>query len=231
MIIALNNKSNLGKEEFKNYLEELNKLKTSHKMILFPNYLNISKFNSNNILLGSQDISENASGPFTGEVSAKELKSYNVSYTLVGHSERREYENETEDQIQRKVLKALEYDITPILCIGETLEERNNNKVKEKLMKSIMTINSLSNEFKNKIIIAYEPIWSIGTGNTPKLDELEKVIDFIKSELPNNRILYGGSVNEKNIDYIQQIKKIDGYLLGGLSLHPDKLSILLDKLK
>lgn len=229
MIVALNNKSNLNKQEFTNYIEELNTINTKHTMIICPTYLNISSVNSN-ILLGSQNVSSTENGAYTGEISAKDLKSYNVKYSLVGHSERRKYQRETDSEIYEKIIMLLQENIIPILCVGETKEERENNKVEEVLNKQLSGLLNIRENFREEIIIAYEPVWSIGTGIIPTNDEIEETITYIKDKLPNNKVLYGGSANEENIDTIKQISIIDGYLLGGLSLKPDKLKIFLDKL-
>ena len=230
MIIALNNKSNLEKNEFLNYIEELKKIQTNNTLILCPTFLNIPLVD-NSILLGSQNVSSKDNGAYTGEISATQLKTHNVKYSIVGHSERREYQKETNNDIKEKVNKLLENNITPILCIGETLDERKNNKYKEVLKEELSILDDLNDEVKSNIIIAYEPIWSIGTGVIPTNSEIEEVFRFIKDMLPNSKVLYGGSANETNIDVLNQISLIDGYLLGGLSLKLDKLQVFLDKLK
>ena len=230
MIVILNNKSNLSKDEFLNYQEELKKIKSPYEIVLCPTYLNIGLFNIDNISLGSQNVSCNSDGAYTGEISARSLKKIGVSYSLVGHSERRAYQKETNKEINEKIKRLLENDITPVLCVGETKEERENNKVEEVLNKQLSGLLNIRENFREEIIIAYEPVWSIGTGIIPTNDEIEETITYIKDKLPNNKVLYGGSANEENIDTIKQISIIDGYLLGGLSLKPDKLKIFLDKL-
>lgn len=232
MIIALNNKSNLNKEEFILYQNELRKIRSNSKVILCPTYLNINLFNIDNIELGSQNVSKTSTGAYTGEISAIDLKKSNVKYSIIGHSERREYQKESLEDIHEKVVRLLENSITPILCIGETSEERKQNRFKEKLEEELLTaVEGLSEEEKNKIIIAYEPIWSIGTGIIPTNEEIKEVFMFIKNLFPNNKILYGGSANEENIDILKEIVEIDGYLLGGLSLKPSKLQTFIDKLE
>ena len=230
MIVALNNKSNLNKYEFLKYIDELNTINTNHILILCPTYLNISNTISTKVLKGSQNVSMTSNGAYTGEISAKDLKSYGVRCSLVGHSERRKYQNETDSEIYEKIIMLLQEHITPILCIGETKEERDNNKVEEVLDKQLNRLLNINDEYKEQIIIAYEPVWSIGTGIIPTNKEIEDTILYIKKKLPNNKILYGGSANEENIDTLKQISVIDGYLLGGLSLKVDKLKVFLDKL-
>ncbi len=225
MIIALNNKSNLNKEEFISYLNSLKQISTNSTLILCPTYINIPLVDG--VLLGSQNVSRTDTGAFTGEVSAKQLKSYDVKYSIVGHSERREYQKETNEDIKEKIIKLQEEGITPILCIGESKVERDNGTYKEVIKEELSILNDIDN---SNIIIAYEPIWSIGTGIIPTNEEIIEVFELIKSILPNNKVLYGGSANNDNIDTLKQIDLIDGYLLGGLSLKPDKLQEFLNKL-
>ena len=230
MIIALNNKSNLEKEEFNKYMNDLSEIKTNHTLILCPTYLNIPAYKESDVLLGAQNTSSKENGAYTGEISATQLKSYGVKYTIVGHSERRKYQKESVEEITQKTKLLLDNDIIPILCVGETLEEKQNNETESVINSQLLgTISNLTEEEKNKLIIAYEPVWSIGTGIIPTNEEIIKVINYIKEELPNSKLLYGGSVNEENVDTLKQIEIIDGYLLGGLSLKVDKLKELLNK--
>ena len=231
MIIALNNKSNLEKEDFEKYLEELKTVETTETLILCPTFLNISIVSNSNIKLGSQNVSVSDNGAYTGEISASQLKSYQVKYAIVGHSERREYQRETNEEINKKIKQLYKNDITPILCIGETLEERKQNKVNEVLEEELtIATRDLTEEEKKRLIIAYEPIWSIGTGVIPTNEQIEEVFQEIKRLVPASYILYGGSANEENIDQLKQIPSINGYLLGGLSLKVDKLKVFIEKL-
>ena len=232
MIIALNNKSNLDKNEFKNYIKKLYQINTAHKLIVCPSFLNISSVDSKKIILGAQDVSAYGQGPHTGEVSAPQLKSYGVSCVIVGHSERREEKLETDDEIRQKLKNCLSSKMAPILCVGETLKERDKNLVTKVLRKELTTATKgLTEDEKSHIVIAYEPIWSIGTGVTPTNDQIKSVITMIKGMLPHCKVLYGGSVTEENIDTLKEIKEIDGYLIGGLSLKPEKLIEFLNKIK
>ena len=229
MIIALNNKCNFTLEEFIKYQQELNTINDKNTIILCPTSIYLTNFTKGKIKLGAQNVSSNIIGAHTGEVSASQLKSIDVDYCIVGHSERRKEQNETNAEIKEKIMRLLEENITPILCIGETKEEREQNKVNQIINEELKILKDIPN--KDNIIIAYEPIWSIGTGLIPTNKEIIEVMNIIKSIYPQNKVLYGGSANEKNIDQLKTIKQIDGYLIGGMSLHPEKLKVFLEKLK
>ena len=232
MIIALNNKCNLTKQEFLKYQEELGKISTNNKLILCPTFLNIGHYNLENVELGAQNVSSKEPGATTGEVAAIQLKEEQVKYCIVGHSERRNYQHETNEEINQKIIKLLDQNIIPILCVGEIKEEREKHLEKGIIEKELeIALQQLNQEQKEKIIIAYEPIWSIGTGIIPTNEEIKEMIKNIKEILPNNKVLYGGSANEENIVLLREIKEIDGYLLGGLSLKPGKLKIFIEKLE
>lgn len=231
MIIALNNKSNLTKEEFLKYKENIQKLnfKTSN-VILIPSNIYLAAANIPNISLGSQNVSMYEMGPHTGEVSASQLRQLGVSYCLVGHSERRKEQHETNIEIRNKIKNLLNQGIIPILCIGETKEEKNtaHTVIYQELQEALI---GLPAEELKKVIIAYEPVWSIGTGLIPTSTEIESIVTKIKETYPNNLVLYGGSVTLENIEKLTQENAVDGYLLGGLSLQLDKVQILIDKIE
>lgn len=231
MIIALNNKSNLTKEEFLKYKEDIQKLnfKTSN-VILIPSNIYLAAANIPNISLGSQNVSMYEIGPHTGEVSASQLRQLGVSYCLVGHSERRKEQHETNIEIRNKIKNLLNQGIIPILCIGETKEEKNtaHTVIYQELQEALI---GLPAEELKKVIIAYEPVWSIGTGLIPTSTEIESIVTKIKETYPNNLVLYGGSVTLENIEKLTQENAVDGYLLGGLSLQLDKVQILIDKIE
>lgn len=227
MIIALNHKSNLGKEDFLEYIEKMYQIKTTHELIICPSFINIGQISPNKMKIGSQNVSNYEKGAHTGEINPEQLKSYGVMYSIIGHSERRQEQKETIEDIRKKIDNLKQNQITPILCVGETKEERAEKKVKEVLKREIQTAIEDQGE---GIIIAYEPIWSIGTGLIPSNKEIKKTIQYIKELSPKAKVLYGGSVNEENIDILKDIEIVDGYLLGGLSLKPEKLQILLNKI-
>lgn len=232
MIVALNNKCNLTKNEFIEYQKDLSTIKTENILILCASPLNIANFNLNNCYLGSQNVSKDLMGAHTGEIAASQLKSFGIQYCIVGHSERRCAQKETNAEIAEKIKNLYAEKIVPILCIGETKEEREQGKVNEIIEEEISAATAnLTLEEKNNLIVAYEPIWSIGTGLIPTNEQIEEVFELIKKLLPTTKILYGGSANEKNIDELKQCRLIDGYLLGGLSLKPDLLKIFLEKLE
>ncbi len=177
--------------------------------------------------LGAQDLNVNASGAFTGEVSADMIKDFGAQYVVVGHSERRSMYGETDQVVADKVRVALENNLTPLFCIGETLEEREAGNMESVVTRQIQAVIDLSgiDSFKN-IIIAYEPVWAIGTGVTATPQQAQDAHAFIRSMLAQNNadiaqstpILYGGSMNPGNAVELIGCEDIDGGLIGGASL-------------
>ena len=152
------------------------------------------------------------------------------SYVIVGHSERRQFFGETNQSVNQKVKAALESGLVPIVCVGEMLEDRESGKTKKVVTNQLVDgIDGLSKTDILRTIIAYEPVWSIGTGIIPKSDDLFKTISFIKKEKKNYKVLYGGSVNPKNINQLKSINNIDGYLIGGASQDPKKFIDIIKK--
>lgn len=181
-----------------------------------------------NIQLGAQNAFWEESGPYTGEVSAVMLKDVGCQYVILGHSERRQYFKETDEIVNKKVLSAIDAGLIPIMCIGETLEEREKNRafsvVETQLKRGIQDIHSDQAE---NIVIAYEPVWAIGTGRTATPEQAEEIHFHIRkilsklygNSIANNiRILYGGSVKPENISELMAKPNIDGALVGGASL-------------
>ena len=224
-IIVLNHKMNLNYDLVSEYIEKINKVKTDHKIIIIPSYLYIGTFIKNTKYdIGSQNLSNELNGAFTGEVSSTQLNSIGVKYSLVGHSERRNLFHETDEIINEKTRQCLNHGITPIICVGETLSEHNNDetlvKINNQISHAILGLDDLNE--KKEIIIAYEPIYAIGTGKTPKVKEIGNVINHIYEVLSKYdnidfKILYGGSVNRENIKKILEINKLDGVLIGTIS--------------
>ncbi|MBQ6497116.1 MAG: triosephosphate isomerase [Bacilli bacterium] len=227
MIVALNNKSNFTRDEYVEYLKEIEEITFKGKLILCPTYLNLTV--KTDVILGAQDVSPYEDGSHTGEISARQLSALGIKYSIVGHSERRL--SETEEELFNEIRRLLENNMTPILCVGERKADREKGSTKAVIGNQLASVtNYLMENERSNVIIAYEPVWAIGTGEIPTNEQIKEVIDFIKSKLPNNKVLYGGSANEENIDTLKEIEGIDGYLVGGLSLKPDKLQIFLDKL-
>lgn len=229
MIVVLNNKSNLDKKEFMEYQNELKKIESSYQLVICPSQVYLNSIDLPTFDLGSQNVSSYHQGAYTGEIYAHQLKSLDVKYCLVGHSERRKYQRETNKDINEKIKRLLEEGITPILCIGETKEQKDSKKTKSVLLSELNEC--LSGINNNDIIIAYEPIWAIGTGITPTKDEVEDVLKEIKKVYQKNKLIYGGSLNQENIVEFKTSYLIDGYLLGGLSLKPQELKDFISKIE
>ena len=186
------------------------------------------KLKTTPIEVGAQNCHEqNTYGAFTGSINSMMLKNVGAKYVIIGHSENRQA-GETNKLINLKIKNALKSGLKVIFCIGETLQEKRKKITKQILNKQIkLGLNKIKN--KKNVIIAYEPIWSIGTGLIPKSNELFKTIDFIKKKIKNNKVLYGGSVNPKNIYELKLINNIDGYLIGGASQDPKKFIDIIKK--
>ena len=182
------------------------------------------------IKIGAQNCSEEDNGAFTGEISASMLRESHVSYVIIGHSERRALYRETDEVILKKVESVIKNELTPIVCIGETLSEKKANKTLEVLEKQIDASITRVNTH-TRLIVAYEPIWAIGTGLTPNEDEIwethhhikEKLSQYFNTEIP---VLYGGSANAENCSKIISIENVDGLLVGGASLKKNDFIII-----
>ena len=186
------------------------------------------KLVNSNIEVGAQNCHEQEkSGAFTGSVNSAMLKSVGAKYVILGHSENRQ-SGETDKLINLKIKSALKSGLKVIFCIGETLKEKRKRVTKKVLSRQInLGLNEIRN--KNNIIVAYEPVWSIGTGVIPKNNELYETINFLKRKIKKNKILYGGSVNAKNIEQLKSIDNLDGYLIGGASKDTKKFIDIIKK--
>ena len=181
------------------------------------------------IKVGAQNVFYENKGAYTGEVSPVMLKDLNVDYVIIGHSERRKYFHETDEIINLKIKATMSENLNVIFCIGETLEERESEKTFDVLKKQIEK--GLENiEKYNSLVLAYEPVWAIGTGKVASEFQIEEAHAFIRNRLKDIysdkadriRILYGGSVSPENIHPIMNIANVDGVLVGGASLDPEK---------
>ncbi|MFD0933263.1 triose-phosphate isomerase [Psychroflexus salinarum] len=240
-IVAGNWKMNCSLDESLHLLNEL-KLKDFSKsnaeVIIAPPYTNLYPIHQNlknsSIKISSQNINENESGAFTGEISPKMLKSVGVEYVIIGHSERRAIYNESDALLAKKVTAALKHDLKIMFCVGEVLEQRKAEKhfdvVKEQLEKGLFHISA--SEMKN-VVIAYEPVWAIGTGETASPEQAQEIHEHIRKVLAEKynqdmanqtSILYGGSVKPNNAKEIFAKKDVDGGLIGGASLDADSFA-------
>ncbi len=184
-----------------------------------------------NIKVGAQNMHYEENGAYTGEIAPAMLKELNVDYVVIGHSERRQYFNETDETVNKKVLKALEHDLGPIMCCGETLEQREAGETKSFVKSQVVAgLVGVSAADAPKVVIAYEPIWAIGTGRTSSAEDANDVIAYIREVLAELygpevseeiRIQYGGSVKPENVSEIMDQPDIDGALVGGASLKAD----------
>jgi triosephosphate isomerase len=186
------------------------------------------------IELGAQDVSQHEAGAFTGEVSAAMLRDFATRYCLVGHSERRQYHGETDVVVAVKALRALAAGITPIVCVGETLEEREAGRTEEVVKRQLAAVIHANGHCISEIVVAYEPVWAIGTGKTASPEEAQQVHAVLRAQLraataqaERVLILYGGSMNAANAAQLLSQQDIDGGLVGGASLKPtDFLTII-----
>ena len=185
----------------------------------------INRLKKSNINTGLQDV-ETFSGARTGSISADMAIDLECSFSIIGHSERRELFKESNDQIREKIIN-LDKRIIPILCVGETEKENIAGKTKLALQTQLEIIKNY--DLHELFTVAYEPVWAIGSGLVPKNSEIIDIAKFIKDKVKASKVLYGGSVNPKNINYLKSINNIDGYLIGGASQDPKKFIDIIKK--
>ncbi|MGV3573061.1 MAG: triose-phosphate isomerase [Ramlibacter sp.] len=184
--------------------------------------------------LGAQDVSQHAGGAYTGEVSASMLREFGVRYAIVGHSERRQYHGETDAVVAEKVKTALAHGVTPIVCVGETLAQREAGQTEEVVKRQMAAVIHVNGHCISEIVVAYEPVWAIGTGQTATPEQAAQVHALLRKQLlaasaqaDRVHILYGGSMNAANAASLLAQPDIDGGLIGGASLKaPDFLQII-----
>lgn len=233
-VIAGNWKMNMLPNEAISFITELSKKveKTQNEVILCVPYTDLFysllTAQGTNIKIGAQNMHWEEKGAYTGEVSGEMLKCINVEYVIIGHSERRQYFAETDETVNKKVKSAFANGLKPIVCVGETLEERESGKAKEIITKQTqLALEGLEKEQIKNTIIAYEPIWAIGTGKTATATDAnesikqirEKIKEIYGEEVAENVIIqYGGSVKPSNAKELFETSDIDGALVGGASL-------------
>ena len=244
-IIAGNWKMNMVASQVKPFADELKGLNPRPKwcetVVCVP-FVNvpaaIKAFKDSRVAIGAENLNENAKGAYTGEVSADMLADLGVKYVIIGHSERRQYYGETDISVNKKVHAALGAGLQPIVCVGESLEQRELGITIELITLQVKTaLANVPAEKMRKIVIAYEPIWAIGTGKTATAEQANEVCSAIRAVIRSlygariaraDTIQYGGSMNEKNAAELLAQPDIDGGLIGGASLVPEKFSAIID---
>ena len=236
-LIAANWKMNKGIKEAVSFVRDFKKLAKHAKNIdiaICPPFTLLFELNellkNSGIKLGAQNMHFDEKGAYTGEISPLMLKDAGCEYVILGHSERRQHFKETDDLINKKVKSALKNKLKPILCIGETLEQRESNETMRIIESQFKNcLNNVDEKEMKNVIVAYEPVWAIGTGKNATPKQAEEVHKFIRSLLLKNynkkisdnvRIIYGGSVKPENIKDLMKMKNINGALVGGASLDP-----------
>ena len=239
-VIAGNWKMNMLPDETIKFIEELTPLvkDTNNEVILCVPYTDLFyallTAQNTNIKIGAQNMHFEEKGAYTGEVSGKMLKAINVEYVIIGHSERRQYFNETDETVNKKIKAAFANGLKPIVCVGETLEQREVGKTVEIITKQTeLALEGLTNEQVKNTIIAYEPIWAIGTGKTATSEDANNSIKEIRNKIADIYgkdvaeeviIQYGGSVKSTNAKELFEMSDIDGGLVGGASLKAEEFS-------
>lgn len=239
-VIAGNWKMNMLPDATIKFIDELIPLvkDTDNEVVLCVPYTDLFyallTAQNTNIKIGAQNMHWEESGAYTGEVSGQMLKSIGVEYVIIGHSERRQYFAETDETVNQKLISALNCGLKPIVCVGETLEQRENGEAKNVVTKQIeLALRNITDEQVANTIIAYEPIWAIGTGKTATKEDADEMIGTIREKISNiyrqstaDRVIiqYGGSVKSSNASELFSMPNIDGGLVGGASLKLEEFS-------
>ena len=211
-------------EFLKDFLPHLQETEENREIVLCVPYTNLSLLSKNlhgsRVKLGAQNIHWEDQGAYTGEISGNMLREIGINYVVVGHSERRQYFADTDETVNYRLLAAQRHGLTPILCIGETKGQRDAKETEKVIINQVKK--GMVDVDQSNLVIAYEPIWAIGTGETCESSEANRVIGLIRENLDNQDvpIQYGGSVKPNNIDEIMAQPEIDGALVGGASLDP-----------
>ena len=232
-VIAGNWKMNGSRASLQDMVKSLQNVETENEIILCVPYTMLV-IDGGRVSLGAQDVSTHDHGAYTGEVSAQMIADTGAKYVIVGHSERRQYHNETNDIVRQKVQAALSAGLTPIVCVGETMEEKQAGKTMEIIESGVRE--SIPNDIDKDIIVAYEPRWAIGAGLTPTTEEIAEAHKLIADTLSDmglseTPVLYGASVKGSNAESIMTIPNVDGVLVGGASLKPDDFIPIITSVK
>lgn len=224
-------KLNKNLSDITKFFAEFNKHQITNNKIVYgfaPTFLGLgmaSNLKKGQTIIISQDVCENDEGSYTGQISCKQLKDFGIKHAIVGHSETRKFLGCTDTIVNKKVKACLKNKIAPIVCIGESLKQYNAKQTKQVLAKQLKII--FAGVDASKCIVAYEPLWAIGSGKTPTTKEISSLCGFIKSIVKKTPVLYGGSVNDTNALTIVTLKNVDGLLIGGASLCPHKFHNIL----
>ena len=232
-IIAGNWKMNGSRAALDEMIDAITGVKTENRVILCVPFTMV-RAGTENVAIGAQDISAHEKGAYTGEVSGTMLAEAGAKYVIVGHSERRMYHDETNDIVRQKAQMALEKGLTPIICVGETMDEKRAGKTFDIIEAGVKE--SVPEDAHDDIIIAYEPRWAIGAGITPTAQEIADAHKVIADTLSymglgGTPILYGASVNASNVADIVAIRNVDGVLVGGASLKPQEFVTIIQNAK
>jgi len=246
LLIAGNWKMNLGPTEAKN-LAGLLAMRWpagsfSNQVVVSPPALSVAavhnELKDTEIAIAVQNVHTENSGAYTGEISAPMVKDAGCKYVIIGHSERREYFSETDELVAEKTNKVIEYGLTAIVCVGEKLEERKNNNQEKVVKQQLEAVLKNASQFNaSQFVIAYEPVWAIGTGETATPKQAQEMHHFIRKILTENwneemssdvKILYGGSMKPDNAEELLSQKDVDGGLIGGASLEVDSFSKIIE---
>ncbi len=221
--------------ETKSYVDAM-KNEEYANVILCPNFCDLKEFvklkKSNKILLGAQNVSEFESGAHTGEISVAMLKNIGAQFCIVGHSERKQFNFETLSQTNQKVKLLIESNISPIICVGEELYSVEEKQAEFAVRFVLSELNEILKDVDvSKVIVAYEPVWAIGTGKVASNEHIETVLSAIKKYTGVEFTLYGGSFGENNFEDIAKIDCVDGALIGGASLKPELICKMQKRIK
>ena len=241
-ILAANWKMYLNESDSVDFIKKMNQEEDSFSnssVIVFPSHTCINQvqknLTSNNIKVGMQDCDIHTSGAYTGSVSINSITT--VDYCIVGHSERRLIYNDSDSIVQNKLQTVFNHNVSAILCVGETKEEKDNNQTHNVIDKQLSI---LPEDLKNNLIIAYEPVLSIGSGDLPSNEYIEEVLSYIKNKLKSLYsdeiaekiiLLYGGSVDENSVNRLLEVKLINGFLIGSASANFEAFKAIAEKIK